>query len=293
MTETAKEPWTIQRLLNWTSEFFTQRGLDAPRLAAEVLLAEALECPRIQLYARFNEIPVEPQLGKFRDWLKRHATGEPVAYLVGHREFYSLRFEVNEHVLIPRPETENLVMLAVDHLKALPEQEQRFIDIGTGSGCIAVTLLKQCSNATGIAVDVSKDAIEVATRNAKFHNVSDRLETIESNLFEQLPADLKVPVIVSNPPYIGTSEDGTVEESVRKHEPNIALFGGEVGDELTRQLIASAINHLLPDGRLLIETSPLVAQRLQEFANSLPQIKSCETRKDLSKLDRILDIRTQ
>ena len=140
---TEQETWTIKRLLEWTSEFFRSKDLDSPRLCAEVLLAEALKCQRIELYTRFDQVPEEGLLAVYRDWVKRHAKGEPVAYLVGSKEFYSLKFDVNANVLIPRPETEHLVLAAIEAAKELNKDRINIFDVGTGSGCVAITLAKQ------------------------------------------------------------------------------------------------------------------------------------------------------
>ena len=145
---TGSDAWTIKRLLDWTSEYFTKHDSDSPRLEAEILLAEALGCERIELYTRFDEVPDGQPVATFRSWVKRHAEGEPAAYLVGHREFYSLRFQVNEHVLIPRPETEHVVVAAIEAAKKLDEGSPRIVDIGTGSGCIIIALAKHITNAS-------------------------------------------------------------------------------------------------------------------------------------------------
>jgi release factor glutamine methyltransferase len=288
MATAETQPWTIQRLLTWTTTFFTDKGRDSARLAAEVLLAEALGIPRIHLYTRFAEVPTEPHLAKFRDWVKRHAAGEPVAYLVGYREFYSLRFEVNSAVLIPRPETEHLVVLALDFLKTLPPEQQRVAEIGTGSGCLAVTIAKQAPECQIWASDVSPAALEVARRNSERHQVSERISFLESDLWSGFPSDQQFALIVSNPPYIGEQESGTLEENVRKYEPAAALFGGPAGHELSERLIDDAIPRLQTGGLLLLETSPFIAARLAEYCRQRPELYDVQIQKDLAKRDRVL-----
>ena len=144
MSQTTQDPWTIKRLLDWTVEHFDQANSTSSRLDAEVLLAEALDCPRISLYTRFDEVPDEQPMTKYREWVKRRAAGEPVAYLVGHKEFYSLKFFVDNNVLIPRPETEHVVVAALEAAKTIDANPLRIIDVGTGSGCVAITLTKHC-----------------------------------------------------------------------------------------------------------------------------------------------------
>lgn len=287
MSETQTDTWTNQRLLQWTTEFFTKKELDSPRLAAEVLLAAALDCQRIDLYARFNEVPVEPQLGTFRGWVKRHGAGEPVAYLVGHKEFYSLRFEVNPHVLIPRPETEHIVMAALDCVKLL-KQPIRAADVGTGSGCIAVTLATQLNDTQLMAMDISPDALSVAKRNAEYHHVSNQIEFCESDLLSAIPESQTFNLIVSNPPYVGRNEVGTLEENVARYEPDVALYGGDDGTELIARLIDQSAAKLDPGGFLVFEFSPMIADKCKQLVEAHGGFDSCEIKKDFSQHERLI-----
>ena len=215
---TVETKWTIKRLLDWTTDFFKSKQLDSPRLSAEILLAEALGCQRIELYTQFDRVPEDAELSTYRDWVKRHAAQEPVAYLVGYREFYSLKFEVNSNVLIPRPETEHVVMAALDAAASLPSTPM-IADIGTGSGAIAVTLAKHLPESQIVATDISSAALEVAKRNAESHKVDTRIAFFEGNLLDPISEELNPDIIVSNPPYVGTSEVDTVAPAVRLHEP--------------------------------------------------------------------------
>ena len=296
MSDTQTEAWTTQKLLQWTNEFFTKKGSDAPRLAAEVLLSAALECQRIDLYAKFNEVPAEPQLGKFRDWVKRHGSGEPVAYLVGHKEFYSLKFNVSSDVLIPRPETEHLVMAALDRISELPETAgapqvpriPRIADVGTGSGCIGVTLAKQLDSAEVVATDISPAALAVAASNVELHGVADKVQLVESDLLTALPADQKFDIIVSNPPYVGRREVGTVDENVANFEPDLALFGGDVGTEIIERLIEQAADRLVPGGFLIFELSPIVADQCVSLVEGQGSFDLVELQKDYSGHKRLI-----
>ena len=288
MSETSTEAWTIQRLLQWTAEYFQRQQRDAPRLAAEVLLAEALGCRRIDLYARFTEVPDGPQLTKFRDWVKQHAAGKPVAYLVGHRDFYSLRFTVDSNVLIPRPETELLVVESLDALKQFKDSTPIVVDVGTGSGCIAIALAKHNLQARVIAADVSEAALAVAKANAQQNNVSDRIEFLESDLLKALDATIQPHLIVSNPPYVGRSEQGTLDENVRRFEPELALYGGDQGDELIERLVRESAVRLVFGGFLIFETSPMLAARCQKMVERSGQFSSCQIKRDMAKLDRAI-----
>src|SRR6478672_7807971 len=181
------ESWTILRLLTWTTDYLKSHGSDSPRLDAEVLLAHARGCERIMLYTAFDQIVDESVRGKFRELVKRRAEGEPVAYLVGKREFYSLSFRVTPDVLIPRPETEFVVVAALDALKELPN-DPLVADVGTGSGAIAVAIGKHAPRAKAIAIDISSAALAVAKENAAAHQVLERIEFLEGDLLASLPA---------------------------------------------------------------------------------------------------------
>ncbi len=259
-----EEKWTIGRLLNWTSEYFKNQGIESPRLEAEVLLAHSRGCQRIMLYTAFEEIASEELRTKFRALVKRRTAGEPFAYLAGKREFFSLEFEVTPAVLIPRPETEQLVITVVDWVKKHNIVSPTIVDLGTGSGCIAVCLAKQLKSARITAVDVSAKALAVAQRNAARHKVDDRIEFVESDLFAKLP-NTKFNVIVSNPPYIKTGELATLDTSVRDHEPRGALDGGIEGTAIIERIVNSAPERIAPGGLLAMEISPTIAERVTKL----------------------------
>jgi release factor glutamine methyltransferase len=288
MTDTSTNQWTLQRLLEWTTSHFTEAGSDSSRLDAEVLLAEALQCPRIELYTRFAEVPPAEPMAKFREWVKRRAAGEPVAYLVGHKEFYSLRFKVTPATLIPRPETEHLIVAALEASKGF-DQPVRIVDVGTGSGCIAVTLAKQLEKEFVIAAtDISLDALAVARENAEAHEVSSSIRFYEGDLLGALPEGSKpVHMIVSNPPYIGRCEIDTVEDTVKDFEPETALFAGEKGTEIIQQLIPQAEKMLLPGGYLIFEASPNVMEQCESIVNQ-SALELVEVINDYAGLKRIL-----
>ena len=271
MSEQETKQWTLQRLLEWTTGHFDDAGSDSSRLDAEVLLAEAIQCKRIELYTRFAEVPPAEPLQKFREWVKRRAAGEPVAYLVGHKEFYSLKFKVTPATLIPRPETEHLIVAALEVCKDRNDSAGpvRIIDVGTGSGCIAVTLAKHMENQNVIAAtDISLEALAVARENAQAHEVDSRIRFYEGDLLDALPEGSKpVDLIVSNPPYIGRCEIDTVEATVKDFEPESALFAGEQGTEIIERLIPQAEKMLLPGGHLILEASPATMDRCEELVN--------------------------
>lgn len=253
MTIEAAQTWTVARLLAWTREFFERRGMDAPRLSAEILLAHALGCERIELYTRYERVPDEAARARFREHVRRAGEGEPIAYLIGYKEFFSLRFAVSPHVLIPRPETEMLVERTIAVVRGSEGRLRRILDVGTGSGCIAVSLARHLPDAEICASDVSPEALAVARENAERHAVGQRIELRQGDLLAPWADAEPFDVIVSNPPYVATGEAESLEASVRDHEPHAALFAGPDGLALIRALIADAPGRLRPGGRLLIE----------------------------------------
>lgn len=253
MSTSAAEPWTVARLLDWTRKHFAERGLDAPRLCAELLLANAMGCERIRLYTRFGETPGEDVLRMFREHVRQAAAGKPIAYLIGHKEFFSLPFVVTPDVLIPRPETEILVERTIAQLRDAVGP-RRILDLGTGSGCIAIALARHLPQATICASDVSAAAVTVALQNAERLGVADRIDIRTGDLFAPWCAAGQEPfdVIVSNPPYVATV-GAPVEPSVRAHEPRLALFAGDDGLDIIRRILNEGPPRLRPGGHLLVE----------------------------------------
>lgn len=278
------EPWTVGRLLQWTTDYLKGHGSESPRLDAEVLLAEALGCQRIELYTTFDDVPGDERRTAFRELVRRRAEGTPVAYLVGRREFYSLSFRVTPDVLIPRPETELLVVESLD----LAKGDVTIADIGTGSGIIAVCLAKHLATAHVTAVDISPAALDVARDNAKQHGVSDRIEFIESDLFAAVPVDRQFDFVLSNPPYITTAEMEQLAPDVKKFEPHMALEAGPKGTEVIERLIPQAAERLRPGGCLLMEISPTIHDAVRELLENDGRFDVGPTIKDLARLPRVV-----
>lgn len=265
--DTNETEWTLARLLAWTTEYLTKQGVDEARLASEVLLAHAIGRRRIDLYARFDMVPDGESVARFRSLVKRAAAQEPIAYLVGEKEFFSLAFFVTRDVLIPRPETETLVEAVLDHCRAAKVASPRLLDVGTGCGCIAIAMLKQIEAATVVATDVSAAALDVARRNAERHGVTERFTAVEADRLA-LPAEVVAggpfDVIVSNPPYIAVDEMTELDANVRDFEPHVALTDGEDGLAFYRSLRADAKPMLAPDGVIVVEVADGQAQRVIE-----------------------------
>lgn len=250
------ESWTVRKVLEWTIGYLRQNGSESPRLDGEILLAHARGCRRIQLYTQYDEPLTEAQRSTMRDLVRRRVAHEPVAYLVGRREFFSLEFVVTRDVLIPRPDTESLVMAALDLLKV--RTSARVLDLCTGSGCIAIAVARNARQAQVVGVDVSPAAASVARQNVERLEVTERVQILEGDLFGPV-AGQKFDVIVSNPPYITTAEMQALDPEVRQHEPHLALHGGADGLDFIRQIVAESGQSLEPNGWLLLELDPAQA----------------------------------
>jgi len=274
------EAWTITKLLDWTTEYFKKYNIEWPHLEAEILLAYSLGLKRIELYTNHERILSSDELGKFKQLIQRRSKHEPIAYITGIQPFMSIEFIVNRSVLIPRPETEQLVESALD----IPCST--IADIGTGSGAIAITLAKYKPEIKVIAIDSSAETLEIAKKNAEKHNVSDRIDLRKGHLLE--PLTEKVDLIVSNPPYIPSREIDKLETDVKDWEPREALDGGEDGLDYIRQIISLAPNYLSTNGFLLIEIDYHQGLKVKELAEKQGTYSEVELIKDLNKQDRIL-----
>ena len=285
-----EEPWTIGRLLLWTVDYLGRHGAENPRLDAEVLLAEARGCRRIDLYAAYGEVADEQVRTAFRELVRRRAAGTPVAYLVGKREFYALEFVVTPDVLIPRPETELLVVALLDHVKQRPASDAaiEIADVGTGSGVLAVCAAKYVPQSRVTAIDISPAALAVARRNAERHAVAERIEFVEANLLSAEPAEPRFDYIVSNPPYVSTSEMAELSADIREQEPHVALHAGEHGIDVVAPLIEQAAARLKPGGALLVEVSPMIAAQVEQLVRDQPLFELEPTLRDLSGHPRVV-----
>ena len=247
---TAKPIWTIAKVLDWTKQYFADKGLENPRLDAEILLCSVLKCQRITLYVHFDQPLEEHELAQYRGYVARRAAAEPLAYILGSRAFMKYDFKVTPDVLVPRPETELLVECAVKLAGNIEAPE--VLDIGTGSGAIIVSLLDMLPNAKGTAVDVSPGALKVAQANAEQIGVAQRLKFVRSDLYAALPQDSKFDIIISNPPYIPSADIAGLAADVRR-EPRLALDGGADGLNFYRRIIGGAPKFLKPNGFLAFE----------------------------------------
>jgi release factor glutamine methyltransferase len=283
------DEWTIGRLLGWTADYLKQHGSESPRLEAEVLLAHARGCKRIELYTSFEDPAGDQLRTTFRALVKRRAEGAPVAYLVGHREFYSLDFRVTPDVLIPRPETELLVLALLDLYKARDPRDSpvTIADVGTGSGIIGITAARHVPKALVTAIDISPAALAVARDNATRLGVADRVTLVESDLFQAVKDPPVFDFIASNPPYVSTAEMEQLAPEVRQ-EPQLALVAGPSGMDVIDRLIPQAAARLSGLGYLLLEISPMLQQQVEAAVQAEGRLEHQKTINDLAGLPRVV-----
>jgi len=289
------EAWTVRRILEWTTSYFTRKGIDSPRLSAELLLAHVLGCPRIRLYTNYEQPLREDQLAAMRALVQRAAEEEPIAYLTGRAHFFNLEFEVNRDVLIPRPDTETLVENVLQLARnAAGFEAPRVLDLCTGSGCIAAAIAHHLRAATVVATDISAPAVALARRNVERLGLADRVTVEQGDLFEPLarlvdarPFDL----IVANPPYIATAQLETLDRSVRDYEPVAALDGGLDGLAIHRRILREAPDRLAPGGRVYVEIAFDQGELATQVAAEYPQFQDVRILKDYSGRDRVLAAR--
>lgn len=280
--------WTISRALAWAADHLKKYDIESPRLEAEILLAHAAGLKRIALYTDHESILAEEKLIRFKELIQRRSQHEPIAYITGTQPFLSLEFYVDRSVLIPRPETEQLIEVAIDSIKRPSSPIPHFLiaDIGTGCGAIAVSLAKFLPNAEVIGIDSSLQAIKIAERNADRHKVSNKCRFIRGNMLQ--PLKEKVNLIISNPPYIPTDEIATLEADVKDWEPREALDGGKDGLDCIRKIIEEAPDHLVPKGLLFIEIGGDQGEKVRQITESPGKYEGIKIIKDLYGKERIL-----
>jgi len=275
---------TVLEVVQKTTDFLTAKGVESARLNAELLIGHALGLKRMQLYLQFERVLIEAELEKIRPLVKRRSQREPLQYIMGDTEWSGVKLKVDKRALIPRPETELLVESVVERLTAPPA---RILDLGTGSGAIALALAKRYESASITAVDASDEALALATENATALGYADRVTFIKSNWYEALNVAEPYDVIVSNPPYLTRAETDAAEPEVRVHEPQSALVAADEGLADLRVIIAGAAERLNAGGLLALETG--IAQHA-ELGRCLAGagFVSIESRKDLTERDRFM-----
>jgi release factor glutamine methyltransferase len=271
-----------------STTYLAEHGSASPRLDAELLCAHALGLRRIDLYLQFDRPLRDDELSAIRALIRRRGQREPVAYITGHREFYGRAFSVTRDVLIPRPDTETLVELALREIRghATPAAELRVADIGTGSGAIAVTLTAEIPELRVIATDTSAEALAVAAANAQRHHVADRVDFVHTSWADGIVE--AVDLVVTNPPYVTSAEVADAEPDVRDYEPHVALLGGDDGLDGYRQLLASLQARVRAGARLLFEVDPRTAAAVAALIADAFSGASTSVHEDLARNDRVV-----
>lgn len=287
---TTSQAWTLGALLDWTAKHLAEKGSEYPRLDAEVLLAHAAGCRRIDLYGMKHGEEASPEVRqRYKDLIRKRIEGCPVAYLVGKKEFYGLEFQVSPAVLIPRPDSEHVILECLKHAKSV--DEPRILDIGVGSGNLALTLAKHLPKSQVTAIDKSDDALAQAKVNAERLGVIDRVRFLQGDLFSPLKSGEEFDFIVSNPPYIAREDLDKLPIGVRDYEPKLALDGGIGGYEVFDRLVDQARPFLASGGYLIVEIGSPQEQHCREKIESYPEYELAATVRDFSNHPRVLKAR--
>jgi len=282
---------TVLEAIQRSTGFLARKGVDSPRLQAELLLAHALGVPRLKLYLNFEQKLTGANLETVRELLRRRGNREPLQHIIGSTSFCGFEIKVNRHVLVPRPETEMLAERAWQFLAALNPPPGAALDFGTGSGCLAIALAAQCPGAEVHAADISVEALRVARENAALNNLSDKIQFHSGDGFAALPRGLPFDLILSNPPYVPSAEIEALAPEVRDHDPRLALDGGADGLDFYRRLAAEAANHLRPAGRIMLESGDGQAEQIRQlFVQHKWVVESVEA--DYTRQPRILTLRS-
>lgn len=281
------EAWTIRRVLAWTAEDFAARGIASARLDAELLVAHALGLGRVQLYMDLDRPLNEAEREAIRALVKRRRAREPVAYIVGEKEFWGRRFRVTPSVLVPRPDTETLVERAL----AIVPADAHVLDLCTGSGIVGITIAAERPGVRATLTDVSEEALVVARANAEALGVADRVETRRGDLFDALEQGVSYELVTANPPYIPEKELATLAPEVREHEPRLALVGGADGLAMYRRIASGLAPFLAPGGVLLVEVGAGQAAQVERLFASEPWVASTARHRDLGGIERVVEAR--
>jgi release factor glutamine methyltransferase len=285
MSEETKT-WTIASILTTTTDFFTKKGISSPRLDAELLLSKVLKLERLSLYINFERIMNVEELDEYRELIRRRSKYEPVALILGEKEFYGLPFKIDSSTLVPRPETEHLVDEAINFSKKWNKTDITIADIGTGSGAIALSLAKYLPSSQIIASDISQDALKVAQINAEHLEITNTLFVNSDLLDPPFPTFHTFDIICANLPYIPSKDIDNLPADILKYEPLSALDGGPEGLDFYKKLIPQAKTRLKPGGALIFELHPPQFTEMEQMAKDhgfLPQAPVL----DLAKFERI------
>jgi release factor glutamine methyltransferase len=295
MTDPSPDTWTIMTVLKWTTDYFQEKGVSEPRASAEVLLAHVLNLSRLDLYLRYDQPLTPEELARFKALVVRRRAGEPTAYLIGHKEFWSLDFKVTSAVLIPRPETETLVEAVLQVFKQTTNNEKRKtknkiwgLEVGVGSGAIVISLAKELPQTRWVGVDISASALEVARENAQRHGVAERLRFLQANLLYAFKPRTRFNLLVANLPYVPRPVWEDLPKDIKEYEPREALLGGEDGLDLIRPLVMAASGILQPGGWLALEVADGQAGKVADLLRETGAFDTVETLLDYQGIERVV-----
>lgn len=280
--------WTIQSLLKWSETYLRKNGIQNPVTDAQVLLAHVLGGSRIDLFVEFDRLLNAKELSVFRVLIQRRGEHEPIQYIVGYQEFWSFTFKVERGVLIPRPETECLIEKTQELFSNSPDRSLSVLDIGCGSGILAIGVAKEFPKVRVFAVDISDVALRVAKENAERHGVLDRVEFLKSDLFSEIPKGKKFDLIISNPPYIGEAQWKILDPQIRDYEPKEALVAGKEGIEIHQKILEQAIKYMCKGGAVILEIAPEQASLLNDYLTKQRIFSNIQISKDYEKRERVL-----
>jgi len=284
------QTWTIQKLLNWITGYFNEKGVDAPRLRAELLLSHIFSMKRIELYTSFDKNVEKPLLDKLHCLVERAGKNEPIPYLIGKTQFYSIELIVSPKCLIPRPETEMLVQRAIEFLRAR-HGLQLVCDIGTGSACIAIAIAKNDAEAKIIATDISQDALKIAARNIQKHQLKKQITLLQGDLFEPIDSQYQgrsFDLVVCNPPYVSQQEYEKLDKNVKDYEPKSSLYAGQNGLEFHKRIPQEIERFLKPGGAVMLEIAYNQGLAVREMYEKTGLFSKITKEKDWQGNDRIV-----
>ncbi len=280
--------WTVSSLLDWTTLYFRKYNIDNPHLEAEILLAFTLSLKRIDLYVQYERVLKDEELASFKEKMLRRVKHEPLAYITGSRQFMSLDLFVTKDTLIPRPETEHVVEVAIDVVKSLEKGHVNILDLCTGCGAVAVSIAQYAKNTRITASDISKEALAVAGKNSEKFGLSNRITLIESDMFNNIPAGTAFDIITVNPPYIPTKVIAALQPEVKDFEPVKALDGGTDGLDYYRILFEKAHGFLSPDGTVVTEIGSGQAKDIIEIINKSGRFVIMRKMNDHAGIERVI-----
>ena len=277
---------TVLDVLNKSNDYLNKKGIESPRMNAELLLADILKCKRLELYLMYDRPLTEKELTEYREYLKRRSTFEPAQYIIGTVEFYGLEFKVSPAVLIPRPETEILVEAVINSVNK--EDELRIMDIGSGSGNISIAIAVNLPNAFVTGIEISESAIKVAEENLKKYDLNKRVSFLNYDILSVNRDELSdYDIIVSNPPYVSKADYGKVQKEILNYEPNIAVTDFDDGYKFYREIISLSAQILKPNGKIFLEIAQGQSKKISEFMKE-NNFKEISIVQDYQKIDRVI-----